>query len=230
LLATLLKQAAVAAQHCFPKISSAQKLIMDSKAIFLLILLCSAKATTAQPRIGIQLGGSLYRPVSSGTVSSFNGDMYNISGSDGGFAGGIFVHAKVGRQLFLRPSLEISFGKINETAASNSYPSYTNKHLVSFLHIPIPVVYQFKGKSGLYAGGGPALSIFMNSILMNGQNSRTLLKKADVAATVLAGYETEIGFSINLRYQFGFINKIDKEGSNAVLKNRLINFTVGYLF
>jgi hypothetical protein len=76
-------------------------------------------------------------------------------------------------------------------------------------------------------GGGPVLGIRTSS---QDYSYAEQFNKTDFGINLMAGFEFEIGFSINLNYTHGVVNTVDRYLYYSDFKNRMAGLTVGYIF
>jgi hypothetical protein len=134
---------------------------------------------------------------------------------------GILIRTPLGRSLYFQPEL-LMVGK----GYQEQQEFYDARVDLTYIELPLNLLYKSKG--GFFIGGGPAPSFLIgeNIFYFGNQNS----KEFDFGINVLAGYETPLGFSINLNYTHGLLNLTSDTENVTILRNRSFGITVGYLF
>jgi hypothetical protein len=191
----------------------------------LLFFTAFASSIKAQTQVGIKLGLGL----SMATVTSISRPNTTRSfRSSAGFVAGAFLQVPLKGHWSLQPGLQFSRKGINEDytyRSNNTSYSYSTSDGVTYLELPLNIIHSFKEKhSGFFIGAGPVISFSKNS------NQYSGFKSTDVGADVLLGYQTPIGFSINLSYTHGFTNAAAGIYAFSEWRNRFAALTVGYLF
>jgi hypothetical protein len=182
--------------------------------------------------------------------------LQNINGRDGNdnklenklvprFQGGVNVELPLADEFYVQPGLLFA-GKGTEFKGSNSNLN------ISYLEIPVNFLYKpVIGNGKLLLGFGPYIGFgiggtikpengnssdvkFENTITLSQALSGTYLRKTDVGANLLFGYELSNLFSVQLNAQLGLakINP-DIEGlnnNNTMYKNTGFGLSVGYRF
>lgn len=193
-------------------------LLSGSLFAFLLLL---GKAVPAQPHIGIKIGYGLSMP---GVTVNQNNDFWTPENKNG-MVFGIFTQVPLQANWLFRPGLQFVSKGLREKSSNPSY-SYSFPNHFSYLELPLNFVRAARpAGNGFLIGGGPAIGLLLN------RNHRAYpLKPLDFGASVLMGYQTEIGFSAALTYTHGFVNVSDNVDRVPMIKNRFAAFTLGYLF
>jgi Outer membrane protein beta-barrel domain len=181
--------------------------------------------------------------------------LQNINGKDGNdnklenklvprFQAGVNVELPLANEFYLQPGL-MFVGKGTEFKSSS-----TNLN-ISYLEIPVNFLYKpVVGNGKLLLGFGPYVGFgiagklnpengsssdvnFENSISLVQAATGTYLRKTDIGANLLFGYELSNAFSVQLNAQLGLVKiNPDIEGlnNNTQYKNTGFGLSVGYRF
>ena len=194
------------------------------KAYLLSIALLPLFPAKAQFHVGIKAGVTVSN-ISDNSSNAINKDYRSRVLATGGF----FAHLNLGKKFVLRPELVLAGKgtKLKHTSTNpynNTQYRYINKITFTYLDIPVNLLYviPIRGKK-LLAGGGPAISFFLNNEDYYGTHT------TDVGVNLLALYEWPIGFSLGVNYLQGLKN-ISYTYDNITTKNHYVGFTIGYWF
>ena len=191
---------------------------------FLLFCLCCSTNVWTQSSFGIKLGMGLSTP--SITVMPDTYDSW-LPESRFGAVFGVFAQVPLRGEWVFLPAVQFSSKGFKERHASTtSNYNFTLANPYFYLDIPLNFVHTSSAKgNGFQLGGGPVLSY-----LLNNRYRSHAAKSVDFGVNGLLGYQTPIGFSVQMNYTFGFANAGDKAYHVTNLKNRFAALTIGYLF
>jgi hypothetical protein len=131
---------------------------------------------------------------------------------------GIFLNIPVNKSLFFQPAVFfLSKGIKNQYGDNFGY---------NYFEVPLNILYKSPAKNGMFFMGGGLSPAFKVSEYYNGN----ALKKFDLGLNVLAGYQSPIGFSINLGYTYGLLNVSTNKEEVKNFKNRYFSVSAGYEF
>lgn len=192
--------------------------------IFLLFWLFCAGRAAAQPRVGVILGMGISTPVfHTGQVAS---ETLTISDKTG-WVLGVFTQIPMHSHWTFQPGLRYTAKGHRERHMSNiGYYSYdfTESSNLPYFELPLNFMHSQKPNGdGFRFGAGPVVSFAIHN------GFRYPVKRTDFGANAFVGYQSAIGFSINLTYTYGFGNTALNPSSEE-LKNRFAALTIGYLF
>ncbi len=195
------------------------------------------------PRFGIKGGVNIANLSDKDFPSSaeFN------SNTKTGFHGGFFMNLPMGDVLKFQPELVYSLQGAKSSAKTTVGTStFTTSYKTHLHYINLPLMFQARpSNGGFYVELGPQLSYLISAkdkdITNSGGGSTTSevdiknqLKKFDVAASGGIGFVTRIGLGLDARYNYGFLNVLDKNNSanisGAKLRNRVIQIGLFYQF
>lgn len=228
---------------------------MKTKIIsFALILLLSSSLAIAQSTdegkmsFGI-LGGVNLQNL---TGKNNNGDKLK-NDMLVGFHAGVNVQIPVAPEFYFQPGLLFS-----TKGAKNSYGSLTGTYKLSYIELPLNVVYKgalgngfimvgfgpyvgyaIGGKSSITSGSTTVESsiVFKNSVESGDPYLTAYIKRFDAGGNIFAGYETAGGLFLQLNTQFGMLN-INPQDNRALadfssklsVKNTGFGLSLGYRF
>lgn len=188
----------------------------------LLLLLTLVTFQVYSQSVGVKTGIAL----ASYTATSRRPDKIVLGTSaKPGFILGSHLDFGLADHLFLRSGAEVVVkGGIEEATYLTNGMSDTFKGTYNFVAIdfPLQLLYRIntKGRQGLFMGGG-----FVPSILIEGG-----LKKGDLGAGLLVGYQFLSGLNYSISYNHGLINVATRSYDYEKLKNRYGGITLGYQF
>jgi hypothetical protein len=162
------------------------------------------------------------------------------------FHAGVNVQIPIAPEFFFQPGLLFA-GK----GAKNFAGSPADKHKISYIELPLNVVYKpLLGKGHLLLGAGPYVAYaiggkgtlgnndvdmkFQSTIEATDPDGVLYYKAFDAGANIFAGYELEGGIFVQLDTQLGMlkINPEDKRISSdkSSIKNTGFGLSIGYRF
>jgi hypothetical protein len=106
-------------------------------------------------------------------------------------------------------------------------------------YLSLPLMFQVKGNSGLYAEFGPQPSLLLSAKQEGPNNTNSNNKgnfdRFDLALNAGLGFTTRVGFGVHARYSYGLTNVIEQGDANntpndAELKNRVLQVGIHYMF
>ncbi|MCL2597910.1 MAG: PorT family protein [Paludibacter sp.] len=108
------------------------------------------------------------------------------------------------------------------------------------LELPIYFMGQINTSVGkVFIGAGPYVSLGLDGkqdpgnidiFYKNATTGKPVMQRWDVGLGATAGFEFNNGIIVFAGYQFGFINALHIENDDLTMKNRTINFGIGYKF
>ncbi|MBC8051736.1 MAG: PorT family protein [Sphingobacteriaceae bacterium] len=203
------------------------------KIILSLLLFFNCGVLFSQTKLGFRLG---YH------ISNMEFKTAGNNGTGKGkssFHAGIMAEVPLYKQYSLQPGIAIFPKGALELPSSGG--TYTYEILPVYLEIPLNVVTKFEvGNGKILVGAGPYLafgiagSVFPNLIVNGyrqdhpisyGSDENNELKKTDMGANFLTGYEFNPNFRMCIEYGLGLSNVSPRKGES--LKNKAISFSLG---
>src|SRR5450759_2419887 len=228
---------------------------MKTKIIpFALILLLSSSIAIAQSTDKGEMSFAILGGV----------NLQNLTGKDNngdklkndmlvGFHGGVNIQIPIAPEFYFQPGLLFS-----TKGAKNSYGSLTGTYKLSYIELPLNVVYKGSlGNGFIMVGFGPYVGyaiggkssitngsttiessiVFKNSVESGDPYLTAYIKRFDAGGNIFAGYETADGLFFQLNTQFGMLN-INPHDNRALadfssklsVKNTGFGLSLGYRF
>lgn len=222
------------------------------KKILLLAVVATAFSfsATSQSTFGFQVGGNL------ASVKYEDGSgKKTVNDPRIGAIAGLVADVPMG-VLSFRPELNfIQKGFKNTSNESVLGVDYnTEKKLtLNYVELPLNFVYNLQAGTGkVFFGLGPNFGFGLSGeakskftagsttteetidVKFDGEKSPTdgkrHYKRFDVGGNVLAGYQSDMGFTFNVGYTLGFSDIAPNDNSDNTLKNRGLTLKLGYMF
>lgn len=223
------------------------KYLLKTTGALTVVLLLTTFSAFSQIRFGVKGGLNLadmkYEP-----KDQTNGtpDANSLSS----FNAGVIIDIPLVTGLALQPGLMLE-GKGSKLEYSGSLGTFTQKTNPIYVEVPVNVL--FKPAIGqhtkLYFGLGPYVamgiagrvssnaeasigSFYTSHDISFGDGSDDDLKAVDIGGNVLAGFEFDNGLLIGAQYGMSLTNNAPSGDDNAakILRNKVLSFSVGYLF
>ena len=225
------------------------KLISFAIILFISVSLVNAQSTTKErPSIAILGGVSLQNLVGKdNSGNKLTNDMII------GYHAGMNVQIPIAPEFFFQPGLLFS-----NKGAKNDYGSLTGTFKLSYIEMPLNVVYKgVLGKGFILVGLGPYVGlaiggkssiysesttfeddiVFTNVVESGDDYLTAYARRFDAGGNIFAGYETAGGMFFQLDTQFGML-KINPEDQRVFaefsellsVKNIGFGLTLGYRF
>lgn len=145
---------------------------------------------------------------------------------------GLYADMKISGNIYAQPGINFT-GKGAEH--TSSYSGTKTDFKMSYIDVPLNVVYKYPVSFGkVYGGGGPVLSYATSGKIEQKGKSKKMFgdtnddyKRGDFGFNILAGVELANGFTGGISYNAGFVDIYKHEA--AKIKNRTFNLSVGYL-
>jgi len=164
---------------------------------------------------GIKAGGNLT------TFLSSNTSTYNSYSATAGWNAGIFTNFwfDSGQHFAIAPELlyttagaEVSVGTSGNTGTA------TSKSNLNLAYMNIPVFAKYKFTGGFYLETGPEISFNVSSAQWQDQSVKNLTNGSDFLWGLGLGYQSPVGFGIDLRYNQGLtrVDNVDNATWNDV--------------
>jgi Outer membrane protein beta-barrel domain len=189
---------------------------------FLLITFFITKFSFGQkPVFGIKAGIAF----ANATINqSGTGTSPSKTSARTGALGGIYLDVPLRKELIFRPGAEV----VSKGARQkDDYSSYDYPIIFTYIDFPLNILYKKKFTHGyLLAGGGPVIGVPIKDYY--GYYSYPL--KTEFSVNGLIGYETAIGFSLNLNYTYGLSNASKDKQIISKISNRYLGIALGYSF
>lgn len=215
------------------------------KTSLVLVLLLTSINCFSQTRFSILAGPNF---------QNLNGKSFNGDATENtlvvGYHVGFNIAIPVAPDFYFQPGLLFSTKGGKQTT-----DSFTNKISLSYLEVPLNLVYRAPlGKGFFLLGFGPYLSyglmgkrvydrnnnetksdiVFNSSVESGNPDDMAFFKRFDAGGNIFAGYETSAGIFFQLNTQLGML-KINPEYPNrandkSVIKNTGFGLSVGYRF
>lgn len=196
-----------------------------------------------EPRFGIKGGVNIANLNNKDYPSSAD---FN-SNTKTGFHAGFLLNLPMGEVMKFQPELLYSLqGAKSRINISTPTGSFTSNYKTDLHYLNLPLMFQARTPNGgFYVELGPQLSYLIkakNKDITNSGGGTTTsevdikdqLKKFDVAACGGIGFVTRVGLGIDARYNWGFLNVLDKNNSanisGAKLRNRVLQIGLFYQF
>jgi hypothetical protein len=169
-----------------------------------------------------------------------------------GYHAGINIQIPIAPQFFFQPGLLFT-----AKGAKNDYGSLTGKYRISYIELPLNIVYKASlGKGYFMIGVGPYIAygivgkasienetttietdIEFKNVVETGDHNDPYVKAFDAGGNIFAGFELECGLFLQLNGQLGMlkINPEDKRtevilGDKLSAKNVGFGISLGYRF
>ncbi len=170
-----------------------------------------------------------------------------------GFHGGVNIQIPIAPEFYFQPGLLFS-----TKGAKNSYGSLTGTYKLSYIELPLNIVYKGAlGNGFIMVGFGPYVGyaiggkssitngsttiessiVFKNSVESGDPYLTAYIKRFDAGGNIFAGYETAGGLFFQLNTQFGMLNINPKDNraladfsSKLSVKNTGFGLSLGYRF
>ncbi|RYY18843.1 MAG: porin family protein [Chitinophagaceae bacterium] len=145
---------------------------------------------------------------------------------------GVFADMKIIENIYAQPGIMFT-GKGAEH--TSSYSGTKTDFIMSYMDLPLNVVYKYPLSFGkIYGGGGPLISFATGGKIEQKGKTKKMFgdsnddyKRGDFGLNLLAGVELSNGIIAGISYQTGFADIYKHEA--AKIKNRTFNVSVGYL-
>jgi len=228
---------------------------MKTKLITLVLIaifsapLAIAQSTETKKMSFAILGGINFQNL---TGKDNNGDKLKNSMLIG-FHGGVNVQLPIAPEICFQPGLLFS-----TKGAKNSYGSLTGTYKLSYIELPLNVVYKGAlGNGFIMVGFGPYLAyaiggkstlnnetttienniVFKKTVESGDPYLTAYMKRFDAGGNIFAGFETAGGLFVQLNTQFGMINinpkdnrMIQEFSDKLSVKNTGFGLSFGYRF
>ena len=225
------------------------QLISFAIILFLSVSMVNAQSTTkARPSIAILGGVNLQNLVGKdNSGDKLTNDMII------GYHVGINIQIPIAPEFYFQPGLLLS-----TKGAKNEYGSLTGTYNLSYIEMPLNLVYKGAlGKGFVMLGFGPYIAyavggkssivnesitlendiVFKNVVVTGDEYFTAYARRFDAGGNIFAGYETASGLFFQLDTQFGMV-QINPEDQRAIaefsellsVKNIGFGLTLGYRF
>lgn len=190
------------------------------KKFFLFFILSGAcLASSAQIKYGVKAGANF---------ANFSGDVEGNKMKIG-INAGLFAKVSLTEAISLQPELVLSTQGAKEKYSYEGV-SFEAKNNLTYLNIP--VLAQYNTASGFYAETGPQFGFLLSAKAKSDEGKQDIkdgLKSIDLAWAFGAGYLTKSNVGFNARFNLGLSNIADADGSDAKMKNSVIQVGVFYV-
>lgn len=217
------------------------------KTTFVLILLFTSINCYSQDKTRFSI-------LAGPNFQNLNGKTFNGDASENtlvvGFHAGFNIAIPVAPEFYFQPGLLFS-----TKGGKHTTDSFTNKISLSYLEVPLNLVYRAQlGQGYFLLGFGPYIAyglmgkrmyernnnetksdiVFNSSVESGNPDDMAFFKRFDAGGNIFAGYETSAGIFCHLNTQLGML-KINPEYTNrsndkSVIKNTGFGLSVGYRF
>lgn len=228
---------------------------MKTKIIsFTLILLLSAPLAIAQSTDKGKMSFAILGGVNLQNLTGKNNNGDKLKNDMlVGFHGGVNIQIPIAPEFYFQPGLLFS-----TKGAKNSYGSLTGTYKLSYIELPLNVVYKGAlGNGFIMVGFGPYVGyaiggkssitngsttiessiVFKNSVESGDPYLTAYIKRFDAGGNIFAGYETAGGLFFQLNTQFGMLNINPRDNraladfsSKLSVKNTGFGLSLGYRF
>jgi hypothetical protein len=145
---------------------------------------------------------------------------------------GVFAEKLIAPRIYIQPGIFFA-GK--GAAHTSSYSGTESQYELSYLELPLNVVYKYPLSFGKVYGGAGAVPALATSgtIEQNGKSKKMFKegehwKRGDLGLNILGGIELNNGFTAGISINTGLIDIYTHDA--ARIKNRMISLSVGYLW
>lgn len=199
---------------------------MKKTILILLFILAGAGLMAQKVKIspGIKLGYTLSDLTPDYTDSTGNTTSYSLAGS---YRIGAFAVIPAGKDMMVQATIFLSRKRTSYKHTLTSPPYGPPSGFLPFSYIELPLSLLYKKPSGegfFYGGGGisPAFRIWRDYYYNT--------EKFDLGLNLVAGYQTQLGFSFQLDFTKGFIPVLEDFYTSDKQKFSTIGLTFGYTF
>ncbi|MDO6597527.1 porin family protein [Oceanihabitans sp. 2_MG-2023] len=183
--------------------------------------LCIAAIAVFGLSFGLQAQEVSFGAKAGVNLASIDGDSNNTDMKVGFHVGGV-AEIMFNDKLGVQPEILYSSQGGKEDIGDDNFK-------YNFDYINVPVMVKYFVIEGLSVETGPQVGYLVNAKAKNDSDSIDLdnIKDIDFGINFGAGYKMDSGILFSVRYNLGIININD--GGNDV-KNKVIQFSVGYMF
>ncbi|MFD2920614.1 porin family protein [Terrimonas rubra] len=192
------------------------------------IALCAISSLSAQKfTYGIKGGVNTNQLYLSGKN---DGEKVNYSSSKVGFQVGGVAELSLTNNFAIQPNVLF-------TLKGGKYPG--SPYAVNIYSIELPLNLLYK-TNGFFAGAGPNFGYGVSgkikaedeTIDVYEENAEVPLKRFEIGANIIMGYQFPSGFNISGHYTLGLNNTLDRDNdpNDTKINNRILGFSVGYTF
>lgn len=171
--------------------------------VAMILLMAGGQLYAQNFQWGIKAGGNLT------TFLSSSNSTYSSYSATAGWNAGVFTNFWLGEHFAIAPEVlyttagaEVSAGQSGNTGTVSSK---TDLHL-AYVNIPVFAKVRFTG--GFFVETGPEISINVSSSQWDDQSVKGLTNGADFLWGLGLGYQSPIGFGLDLRYNQG-LTRVD---------------------
>lgn len=201
-----------------------------------LMILLTTFSINSKAQVGLQAGASF----ANWTVTPSDGET--LFKYKPGFTAGLFTRIPLGTNFSVQPA--INFVQKGYMLKDNST---TDKANLNYIEIPVNFVYALKN-NGLFIGAGPSVAFglsgkekFEDKSDPSNSETHTIkfgastddeskLKRTDMGANFIAGYQFPEGLMITANYNIGLSDIHNWDTDNKVsLKNNYFSIRIGYV-
>ncbi|MBM3440457.1 MAG: PorT family protein [Bacteroidetes bacterium] len=189
-----------------------------------MVLVITASAI-AQKKVGVKAGLNLNH------VTTNNEDLKSELSARPSIHLGLVGDFSLGKDFAFQPQLLFSGrgGKVE-------HDDHKDVYAFNSLEIPLNFVYRPENKAGFFAGAGPVLGYNLSGKEKAHDESEKIefgteagtIKRFDVGANALLGYQLSSGVFFSANYMLGFTNWNNVE--NPTWRNNMFAVSVGYFF
>jgi hypothetical protein len=189
------------------------------KKLFVLVLSAGAFfSANAQVQFGVKAGANF---------ATLTGNAVDGVKSKVDFNGGAFARVPLFNSFFLQPELVYSG---QGAKASVNEGDFT----VNQSYLNVPVLFQYRHSSGLFAETGPQVGFLLAANVKAGgvsQDVKSSYKSTDFSWAFGVGYQlSSIPAGINARYNLGLTNIAAQADAGQTVKNSVFQVGVFYIF
>ena len=168
---------------------------------------------------GVKAGGNLTNFLSSNTST------YNSYSATAGWNAGVFTNFwfDSGQHFAIAPEiLYTTAGAEVSAGTSGGSASATSKSHLDLAYVMIPVFAKYKFNGGFYLETGPEINFNVSHGQYQSESVSSFTKGADFEWGLGLGYQSPVGFGIDLRYNQGITNVANTSNatwSDVTLRN-----------
>ena len=156
---------------------------------------------------GIKAGGNLT------TFLSSNTSTYNSYSATAGWNAGVFTNFWLGDHFAIAPELLYTTAGAEVNAGNSGNQASVSSEKLHLAYVNVPVFAKYKFTGGFYLETGPEINFNVSNGQWQNESVKGLTNSADFEWGLGLGYQSPIGFGIDLRYNQG-LTRVDNV-SNA---------------
>lgn len=189
------------------------------------MVLVMAASAVAQSKVGVKAGLNL------NSISTNDEDLRSELSARPSIHFGLVGDFSLGKDFAFQPQLLYS-GR----GGKKEHDDHKDVYAFNSLEIPLNFVYRPDNKAGFFAGAGPVLGYNLSGKEKAHDESEAIefgteagkIKRFDLGANALVGYQLSNGVFFSANYTLGFTNWNNVE--TPTWRNNMLAVSVGYFF